>query len=542
MISNSILNPISDTTEKPPYSNNFLFYPDQITSGIANFREQVNVVEDAAGNIGVAIGSSGANTHSNRVLATLPPLYPEWLGDRSFQETHRLRFPYVGGAMANGITTTRMVIVLAKAGMLGFFGAAGLPAEKVEFAIDELQATLGPLGLPWGSNLIHSPVEPMLEERVADLYIKKGVRRVSASAYMQLSSSVVRYACTGLHRDSEGCIQRTNFLFAKISRPETAELFMSPAPKKILDELASKGFLTHEEVLLAQQVPLAEDITVEADSGGHTDRQALSAIFPTIALLRDRLVRKFKYAKPIRLGAAGGLGTPNSVAAAFSMGAAYVLTGTVNQACVESGLHQSGRENLARARTGDVGMTPASDMFEMGVKLQVLKKGTMYPSRAAKLYDLYTRYASLDHLSEATQAQLEKEIFKAPLNQVWAETKDFWSKRDPGQIDKAERDSKHKMALVFRSYLGLSSRWAIIGDKERVLDFQIWCGPAIASFNQWTEDSFLSDYQNRTVVQVALNLLEGAAACVRAFQLRTYGVPVSSDAFDYRPRPLTISQ
>ena len=38
-----------------------------------------------------------------QVLASLPPLYPEWLGDRSFDEVHGLRFPYVAGAMANGI-------------------------------------------------------------------------------------------------------------------------------------------------------------------------------------------------------------------------------------------------------------------------------------------------------------------------------------------------------------------------------------------------------------------------------------------------------
>ena len=29
-------------------------------------------------------------------------------------------------------------------------------------------------------------------------------------------------------------------------------------------------------------------------------------------------------------------------------------------------------------------MAPAADMFEMGVKLQVLKRGTMFPMRAAQ--------------------------------------------------------------------------------------------------------------------------------------------------------------
>jgi pimeloyl-ACP methyl ester carboxylesterase len=70
------------------------------------------------------------------VLATLPPLYPEWLGDRSFNEAHGTRFPYVGGAMANGIATVAMVAELARNGFLGFFGAAGLSPGRVEAAID----------------------------------------------------------------------------------------------------------------------------------------------------------------------------------------------------------------------------------------------------------------------------------------------------------------------------------------------------------------------------------------------------------------------
>ena len=58
------------------------------------------------------------------LLGILPPVYPEWLGDRTFLEDHGLRFPYMTGAMANGIATTRLVIEVARAGMLGFFGAA----------------------------------------------------------------------------------------------------------------------------------------------------------------------------------------------------------------------------------------------------------------------------------------------------------------------------------------------------------------------------------------------------------------------------------
>jgi PfaD family protein len=327
-------------------------------------------------------------------------------------------------------------------------------------------------------------------------------------------------------------------VFAKVSRAEVAQLFMSPAPAATLRQLVEAGKLTQTEAELAARVPLAEDLTVEADSGGHTDQQALGAIFPTILTLRDRLALQHNFSRPIRVGAAGGLGAPAAVAAAFALGAAYALTGTVNQACVESGLSETGRRLLAQAGVADVAMVPAADMFEIGVKLQVLKKGTMYPSRAAKLYETYKQYDALERIPPELKERLEREIFRAPLEEWWRTTREFWRERDPGQIEKAERDPKHRMALVFRSYLGLSSRWAIAGDAERKLDYQIWCGPAIGAFNDWTRGSFLEAPENRSVTQVARNLLEGAAVITRANQLRTFGVPVPQETFHFIPRPL----
>ncbi|MCA9615917.1 MAG: 2-nitropropane dioxygenase, partial [Myxococcales bacterium] len=67
---------------------------------------------------------------------------------------------------------------------------------------------------------------------------------------------------------------------------------------------------------------------------------------------------------------------------------------------------------------------------------------------------------------------------------------------------------------------------------------QIWCGPAMAAFNDWAKGSYLEPLENRTVVQIAKNLLEGAAVLTRAHQLRSYGAPVSQEAFRFAPRPL----
>jgi PfaD family protein len=487
---------------------------------------------------GELVLSSSASDADLPLLATLPALYPEWLGDRSFCEVHRVRFPYVAGEMANGIATTRLVIAMARAQMLGFFGAAGLSFPRVEQAVDELVATL-PDDAPWGVNLIHSPSEPALEDRVADLLIRRGVKRICASAFMALTPAVVRCAAAGLHTDSSGRVVRRHQLFAKVSRPEVAARFMSPAPREMLTALVTRGLLTQAEAELAGRLPVAEDITVEADSGGHTDNQSLVAMFPAIMALRDETVARHGYARPIRVGAAGGLGTPSALAAAFGLGAAYVVTGSVNQAAVESGLSEAGKAMLAQADTADVMMAPAADMFEMGVKVQVLKRGTMFGVRAARLYEAYRDHSSLEAIAPETRKKLERDILHATFEDIWAETREFWQKRDPGEVARAEADPRHRMALVFRWYLGKASKWAIDGEQSRRTDFQIWCGPAMGSFNRWTAGSFLAEPANRGVVQIALNLLEGAAVVTRAGQLRSYGVPVSAASFQYRPRPLS---
>jgi PfaD family protein len=513
-------------------------------------RSLAHVVQDpASGALGVAQGGlfmpqgmqAPGGAPAWPVLATLPPIYPEWLGDRSFCEIHAVRFPYVSGAMANGIASTRLVIAMARAGFLAFFGAAGLGPATVEQALHELESELGTAdtgGLSWGANLIHSPNEPAIEARLADLYIRRGVRRVSAAAYMRLTPHLVRYAYTGLGVGPGGRIRRLNYVFAKISRPEVARHFLEPAPAEMLDALVAAGKLTAEEGQLARQLPVSEDFTVESDSGGHTDNRPLAALLPTILSLRNEVASARGYRRPIRIGAAGGLGTPGAVAAAFALGASYVLTGSVNQACVESGLSADGKEMLAQAGLADIVMAPAADMFELGVEVQVLKRGTFFGVRARKLYELYRAYDSLDALPTEEKARLEKDILRMPVADAWRDTCKFWQERDPREIEKAEADPKHRMALLFRAYLGQSSHWAIAGVRDRRLDYQIWCGPAMGAFNAWTAASFLAEPENRSVVQVARNLLEGATAVTRAHQLRSFGVPVPSAAFDFRPRPL----
>jgi trans-AT polyketide synthase/acyltransferase/oxidoreductase domain-containing protein len=520
--------------------------PQIILDAIRAIRRPIRLRE-SGGHYTLLDPEDASDTPAGARTAFAPACRPEDLGDPSFCADHRIRYPYLAGAMANGIGSADIVEAMGRAGMVAFFGAAGLPLTTVESAIDRIQRSHAERGnegcfMPYGFNLIHSPGEPSLERAVVDLYLRRGVRLVEASAFLDLTLPVVRYRLHGIHRDPAGRVVAPNRVIVKVSRVEVASKFMAPPPERMLQELVRQGHLTADQAGLAGRIPVAQDVTAEADSGGHTDNRPAITLVPTLIALRDRLQQQYGYEEPLRVGAAGGIATPASAAAAFAMGAAYVLTGSVNQACVESGSSDTVREMLAQAEQADTIMAPAADMFEMGVKVQVLKRGTMFAMRAAKLYELYRSYPSLEALPNAERGNIEKNLFRAPLTEIWDKTRAFFLQRDPAQVPRAESDPKHKMALVFRWYLGLSSRWANSGEPTRKLDYQVWCGPAMGAFNEWVKGSFLEQPRNRRVVTVAFNILYGAAVLLRLQTLRIQGFPLPRDWWRVTPLELEAIQ
>jgi trans-AT polyketide synthase/acyltransferase/oxidoreductase domain-containing protein len=466
-------------------------------------------------------------------LAYVPSLLPARLGDSYFRSKFDLYYPYICGAMANGITSVEMVQAAGRAGMIGFFGAGGLAPDKIAHAIDQIQS--GRERFPFGFNLIHSPTDPQLEEKTVQLYLSKGVDLVSASAYLDLTLPLVYYRIKGIHHRQDGSIICPNRIIAKVSRVEVARRFLAPPPEKLLQRLIEQQRISIEEAQLARHIPMADALTAEADSGGHTDNRPALALLPTILALRDAMMVTYGYDQIVPVGLGGGIATPDAVAAAFSMGAAYILTGSINQACIEAGTSDIVRRMLAEAKQADVTMAPAADMFEMGVKLQVLKRGTMFPMRANKLYELYQAHNAYEEIDLKIRKMLEQTFFKSSFEEEWQRTKSFFELRDTKQIERAQANPKHKMALVFRSYLGQSSRWANSGNLQRKMDYQIWCGPAMGAFNEWAKGSFLEDPVNRDVVTVAMNLLYGACVQLRANSLRCQGVPLKSEIGRIRP-------
>lgn len=475
--------------------------------------QDICVIQTKEGTQVLASGGSISEektSHSAQVKYILPAISSRQLGSEHFKTAYKTQYAYYAGAMANGIASTQMVIALGKAGFMGSFGAGGLNIERLEAAIDEIQAALGMDGA-YLINVLSAPTMPEKEMEVIELLLKKKVSAIEAAAFIQITEPLVYYRVSGLQRDEGGQVICNHHIIAKVSREEVAMNFMKAADEKIVSRLLNKGLITQEQAKMAKQVPMADDLTVEGDSGGHTDNRPLISLLPAMLTLRNELQKTYGYAEVIRIGAAGGISTAQAALAAFEMGADYVVTGSVNQSCQEAGTSDYVKKALGQVSMADVVMCPCADMFEMGAKVQVMKKGTMFPVNAQKLYDLYSTYNALAEIPAAEKARIEKRMFHSTLEEVWEGTKAYFSKVAPHQIERALESEKYKMALVFRWYLGQSSKWAVQGEKGRIMDYQIWCGQGMGAFNNWVKGTYLEPVENRTVEDVAQQIMTGAA-------------------------------
>lgn len=434
----------------------------------------------------------------------------ESLGSESFKNDYNLKYAYYAGAMYKGIASTELVIRMSAAGFMAFYGCGGQSLETIEKSIEYLQSKLNK-NMPYGMNLLHNLANPQAELDVVDLFIRCGVRLVEASAFMGSTLSLVRFRLNGLKRDSNDKLQIQNSIIAKLSRPEIASVFLSPPPDAQVQQLLEMKLITAEEAELSRLIPLASDICIEADSGGHTDMGVASVLIPTIVRLRDKLTRQFGYERPVRVGAAGGIGDPNSAVAAFILGAEFISTGSINQCTVEAGTSNDVKDILQTIDVQDTAYAPAGDMFELGAKVQVVRKGLFFPSRANKLYELWKQYDSWEDIDVKIRKQIEEKYFKRSFDAVWTETSAHYEVNNPAEFIRAKRSPKHKMALVFRWYFVYSTRLAMAGSALSKVDYQIHCGPSLGAFNQWVAGTRFEKWQDRHVDEIGLHLMEGAA-------------------------------
>lgn len=430
------------------------------------------------------------------------------LGSRAFCDDFGVRHAYVCGAMYRGIASVDVVTRMARAGMLAFFGAGGLRTPEVRQAIQDIRAAI-PADAPFGVNFIAHVNHPHLEDELTDLLLEQAVRVIEASAFMEVTPALVRYRAKGLADDGGDRVVARNRIIAKVSRPDVAAQFLAPAPERVVTKLLERGALTAEEAERLRHVPMADAICVEADSGGHTDQRMPFSLIPAVLQVRDQAQARLPRFGRIHVGAGGGIGTPEAVAAVLVMGVDFVLTGSINQCSVEAGTSDAVKDMLEGMNVHDTAHAPSGAMFELGSRVQVLKKGLFFPARAEKLVSLYRQHERLEDIDPKLSRQIQDKYFRRSFDEILA---DLRASTPPEEMERAERMPKHRMAMVFRRYFRDSSRWAITGDLDHRVDFQIHCGPALGAFNQWVAGTELQSWRSRHVDTIAERLLEETAA------------------------------
>lgn len=435
-------------------------------------------------------------------------LRPEDLGSAGFRADHGVAYAYASGSMYKAIASVDLVVRMGRAGLLGYFGAGGLSDDELDASIRRIRAELGD-HRAYGINLLSA--RPERENRSVDVFLAHGVRRIEAASFVQISPALVRYRLSGAYRDRDGSVRTRNLIMAKVSRQEVAQAFLSPPPPAIVRDLAAAGLITPQEAELADAVAMCDDLCAEADSGGHTDQRPMIALLPAILTLRERLSLTFPPSGRVRIGAAGGIGTPEAAAAAYVMGADFVLTGSINQCTVEAGTSDAAKDLLQRAQVQDTVLVPAGDMFEMGTKAQVLRRGLFFPARANKLYELWLRHDSLDELDDDTADHVQRRILGRSFDEVWQEVKERYAGSRPAVIERAEQDPKRRMALTFTWYFAKATRVAMEGDTDSRVDFQIPCGPALGALNERLRGTAQEDWRHRHPDDLARLIMTGAA-------------------------------
>lgn len=417
------------------------------------------------------------------------------LGSAAFRKAYGLSYSYVVGTMGYGVSGEKVIHAASRAGLLSIAGTDGLKTDEIQALLRAIRSGDSGNSAAFAVHLSHDSSDAR-EAALIDLYLQEDARLLAVSGYSAVTRSLVRYRLKGLTRDASGRILEKNHLLSFVSRTDTAESFLSPPPERVVRSLLDQGEITEEEARLASSIPLCRDVCVEADGGGATNRTPLFTALPAIRAVAAHLTERFGYEEALRVGVSGGIGTGEAAAAAFLLGADFIVTGSVNQCAVESATSNAVKDLLCTLRVQDVAYVSAGDVFDPERAFQVVKKGSLFKARADRLLRL-ARRESLSLEDRHALEQLAAACFGQSL--------------DAALASDGNTDSTDPAARLMARYLEQSLRWAIQGDLEHATNYQIPSGPAIGAFNEWVRGTELEDRSHRTIAAIAEKIMNGAA-------------------------------
>jgi len=483
-----------------------------LTKLVSKIRQQaqpIPIAQEAPSPPAPPAQSPSASTGSRPSSTRSRPSH--WPGSEAFVRDWHLEKPCLAGGLEDGVSTPEMVIALGRSGLCGFLGIGGLAHPEARRQIDQVRTALTG-GQPWGVSLPYTIGRPGWETRITGDLLELDLDYLEVVDYLQATPGLVRLRFRGMQH--AGDVPRR--VLARVSTLELAQRMLGPAPARVVEQLLQDGLLTGPEAELAARLPLATDVAVQADAGFAAEVGSLATVLPAVKALALQAQRTFALECPVAVGAAGAVGSPGAVAAAWMLGADFIMTGRVNQCTPEAGTSEAVKQLLAEAGVCDVAMAAEADFFELGARSQVLGKGLLFAARANKLYAIYRQSASLAELSRKDTEQLEQRYFGQDFEQVYQQLTEYWAGVNPDQLQRASADPRCRMALTFRWYLMQATRYALAGDVSRKIDFRVPCGPEMGAFNGWAAEEGLSRWQDRAVDVVNHRLFDAGAEYLRS--------------------------
>lgn len=406
---------------------------------------------------------------------------PKSLGSKAFKKLFSLDYSYIVSGLPSYTHGRGMLQNLSENGMLGFFNLDGLTFEEKEESLN----TLNQHDFNFGVEFSIDDFDEKEDDKLITLLMGQNIKYILVKGCSKITESLRRFKSS-----------KSNLLIAKVSHP---------------DQCVS---------LSSESDPIFNAFLIDGSFVSNQDTRSILSLMPSIKNILSQ--------KSIFLGVTGDLGTPESLAAAYAMGADFVSTCSINLLSNDVSASDSYKDSIKKVRFQDISLVSSFDGFESGAKIRALNFGTRFVAVSSKIGAWFFEKKSVETLSEGERAYLESKVFTDSLDQTVADANAFFEHRNPSLVEAASSNSRICLAMLIRYYLEMGHLWAIEGDDSKKLDFNIKVGLDLASFNQWRQGTIFEDDDKLSVVQIALNLMMGAQYEIRKQFLLAQDVELDS--------------
>lgn len=421
------------------------------------------------------------------------------LGSLSFKKEYHTELAYAVGGIRDGISSGPMLKKLADSNILGYLGTKGLDIHETNRLLED---ALNMVGLEKiGVHVSCDVLKPEYSNQQLKLMIDKDIRRLQLSGYQRPDEWIYEYRIRNIRYSEKHKVVSPYKLLVCVNNLKAAEEFLKPIDKDYIKKMIELNKLTQIEAEMVAALPVCDDICIDNTGIGAGGFGWISSIKKLI----DRICTPHSLKKRVRVGICGGIGNPQMLAMAFFAGADFVMTGTINQCTVEAETSTHVKDLLQAAKENDFAFVPADDLFEFGEKMSVLKRGTLYPTRAQKVYDIYSKYASVDEISETDTKLLTEKYFGIGLQEMY--------QRIMGIVSETERiliseQSKYKLGLIMKGYLQACFHQAQAGEKATEINYGIAVECDMADINRWLQGTDIEHWNRRSIDIIAKRIME----------------------------------